>query len=68
MSILQEEDSQNRGKNIENFNEKCTCIYYKCVEYFFKSNNFVKLCGIFRLDIYFSDWLATNDQVDLMSK
>lgn len=33
-SILQEKDFQNRGKNIESFNEKCTCIKNKCIEYF----------------------------------
>lgn len=32
--------------------------------FFFKSKNFVKLCSIFRLDIYFSDWFATNDQIN----
>lgn len=68
MPSISQEDSGNRGKNIENFNEKCTCIYYKCVEYFFfKSKNFVKLCSIFRLDIDFTDWFATNDQINLLS-
>lgn len=44
MPSISQEDSENRGKNIENFNEKCTCIYYKCVEYFFLNQRTLLSC------------------------
>lgn len=51
MPSISQEDSDNRGKKIGNFNEKCTCIHYKCVEYIFLNQRTLYSC------VQFSDYI-----------